>query len=83
MSTVFEEGRQEGRQEGLQEGEQKGIRQGKVETFLRLAQDKFQDVPKSLEKRLLAAPLAQLDGWLSRLLKADSLDAVFKASAKG
>ncbi len=87
MSTVFEEGRQEGLQEGeqkgIRKGVQQGIRKGKVETFLRLAQDKFRDVPKSLEKRLLAAPLAQLDGWLSRLLNADSLDAVFKAPAKG
>ncbi len=54
-----------------------------VKTFLRQARAKFRTLPTGLEARLRSAPLAQLDDWLLRLVNADSLDAVFKAPAKG
>ncbi len=87
MTTVYQEGREEGRKVGrkvgLEEGFEEGIQKGrKVEAILHLVKEKFRTVPKSLEKRLLSASITQLDGWLSRLLNADSLDAVFKTPAK-
>ncbi len=88
MTTIYQEGREEGLEEGIEKGREEGLEKGiqkgrKVEAILHLVKEKFRTVPKSLEKRLLSASMTQLDGWLSRLLNADSLDAVFRAPAKG
>ncbi len=51
-----------------------GIAKGKVEMLLGIARKRFGDVPGTLEERLHAAPLEDLDSWQDRLLEARSID---------
>lgn len=53
---------------------------GKQKVLLRLLAIKFGEVPTEVQLRTAAATERELDGWLERLLFADTLDAVFSAS---
>jgi predicted transposase/invertase (TIGR01784 family) len=64
-------GLEEGRAQGLEEGEERGRAQGLAHTLWKLMRTKFHDLTPELEQRIQAADLAQLEGWLDRVLLAE------------
>jgi predicted transposase/invertase (TIGR01784 family) len=71
------EGRTEGKAEGRTEGKAEGRTEGKADTLRALARLKFGALPDSAARRIASASEAELDGWLERVLTADSVDALF------
>lgn len=67
-----EQGLKAGRDEGLQQG----LQQGEAETLLKLSKLKFGEVPDWAVQKILEADKAQLDGWVERILPADSLESL-------
>ncbi len=53
---------------------------GKVESLMGIARKRFGDVPGTLEERLQAASLEDLDSWQDRLLEARSIDEAMKGN---
>ena len=70
----MEKGREEGRVEGRQEGRHEGV-EG---TLRKLVTLKFGPLPDWADERLSAADDAQLEAWVSRILEAGTLEALFK-----
>lgn len=80
---ITEEAERRGRVEGLREGRVEGLREGRVEhareTLLRLLRLRFGPaLPPATAERVAAASLADVDGWLERIVAAASLEAVFE-----
>ncbi|WP_338115188.1 DUF4351 domain-containing protein [Thiocapsa imhoffii] len=64
----------EGKAEGEAEGEAKGEAKGKASTLKRLSTRRFGPVPAWAERRIDAATVAQLDGWLDGIFDAANLE---------
>jgi predicted transposase YdaD len=62
-------GRSEGRTEGLAEGSARVVRD--------LLQSKFGPLPTAVQQLLARASISDVERWATRILKADTLDAVF------
>jgi len=62
-------GRSEGRTEGLAEGSARVVRD--------LLQSKFGPLPATVQQLLARASMSDVERWATRILKADTLDAVF------
>ncbi|MEZ4362939.1 MAG: Rpn family recombination-promoting nuclease/putative transposase [Kofleriaceae bacterium] len=82
LMTAAQRLREEGRQEGHREGRQEGHREGRLEAsralLSRILQQRFgAQLDPSVEQRLHAATLEQVEAWSSRVLTAASLAAVF------
>lgn len=60
------------------EGEKRGETRGMAISLRSLITLKFNDVPEWAEQRIDAASNDQLKKWIENILKADSLEAVFK-----
>ena len=81
----FLEGKQEGRTEGLAKGRQEGRQEGREEgeraalaaVVLVQARMRFRDVPTETVARIEAAPTSELNGWIERILTAETLDELF------
>lgn len=65
------------RQEGLEKGLALGITRGKRATLLDQLELKFGALSQAQLDLVQQAPATELDGYLARVLTADSLDAVF------
>ncbi len=67
-----------GEARGIAKGEARGIAKGEargiVGSILRIALERFGEVPGTLEERLQAASLEELDSWQIRMLRAPSID---------
>ena len=66
--------RNEGRLEGRNEGRQEGRQEGQSLALKKLIQLKFGDLPNWAEQKITRADSEQIDRWISKLLKANSLD---------
>ena len=65
--------------EGEAKGRVEGLKEGKEESFLRLARLKFGDIPPDRVEQVRGAASGELDIWLDALFSAEDLDAVFAA----
>ena len=76
-----EQGIQQGREQGIQQGREQGIQQGerlgKASMLLQLAEAKFGSLDRDVRQRILDADSESLLLWSGRILRADTLDAVF------
>lgn len=76
-----EEWKQEGIEQGVQQGIAQGIKIGETRTetqiLLKLVKLKFGEVPEWAEEKIRAADKAQLDGWVERILTAESIEHLF------
>lgn len=68
----------QGRAQGRAQGLEQGLAQGRLDTLRRLLELKFHRLDAAAEARLRAATAAEIDGYLRRLLTADSLAAVLE-----
>lgn len=73
----MEKGIQKGKKEGKKEGIQKGIVQGEAAVLRRLLTRRFDRLPEWVEKRIAAASREALEGWVDRVLEAETLEDVF------
>jgi len=64
---------EKGRQEGVEIGERKG----EAAALFRLLERRFGALPEWVKERVTAADRGALEGWLVRVLEAESLDGVF------
>ena len=77
VDTIAETLLDQGEERGMIKGLTKGRAEGKADTLLRLARQRFGDVPPARADEVHAADAATLDRWIDALLGADTLDAVF------
>ncbi|MBF0428771.1 MAG: hypothetical protein HQL94_07595 [Magnetococcales bacterium] len=61
----------------FQKAQMDGEQKGKAETLLQLLQERFGLIPESVQKTVTSANLDDLTAWISKIFKADSLQAVF------
>ncbi|MDD3355049.1 Rpn family recombination-promoting nuclease/putative transposase, partial [Zoogloea sp.] len=61
-----------------QKHQQQGIEQGEARALQKLLTRRFGALPGELVARIGAAPVAQIDVWMERVLDAGSLDEVFR-----
>ena len=78
MATVSERLRAEGMEKGMQQGMQKGMQQGEVAALRKLIALKFEVLPNGVEETIQNASPADIEGWLERVLTADSLEKLFE-----
>ena len=64
----------------IQQGLEKGIGQGEARVLLRLLTLKFGPLPEPVRARIESADADTLLRWSERVLSADQLDEVFRAS---
>jgi len=74
--SIFEEGEAKGEAKGEARGEARGKVEGKASTLKRLLTLRFGAVPAWAERRIDAAPLAQLDTWLDGIFAAEGVAAL-------
>jgi flagellar biosynthesis/type III secretory pathway protein FliH len=79
--TSAERLKAEGRVEGRAEGEAKGKLTGQAELLLRQLSLRFGELSNEVQARVAAASLEQLAVYAERVLSADSLDDVLRATA--
>ncbi|MBY4948527.1 Rpn family recombination-promoting nuclease/putative transposase [Cupriavidus respiraculi] len=70
--------RQEGLQAGLQEGRQEGVRAGEAMLFHMMLTERFGPLSPELASTVASATTEQIDVWARRLLRADTLDEIFR-----
>ena len=75
--TIAEELISRGKAEGHAEGRAEGARDALAGTLSRLLGQHFGPVPAAIQARIHAAETPELEGWISRMIGADSLAAVF------
>ena len=66
----------EGEAKGKAEGEAEGKARGKANTLKRQIKRRFGRLSAEAERRIDAAPVAQLDVWLDDILDTDSVDSL-------
>ena len=66
-----------GKPEWLRQGERKGHQEGVSTVLLLQLESKFGVISESIRNKVLAADRASLEQWSIRILKANTLDAVF------
>lgn len=79
----LEAGRQAGLEAGRQAGLETGLEVGRQETrnlFLRLLETKFDALSAEIRPRIMDARPEELERWSERLLRVDSVDALFDES---
>jgi len=69
LREFYEEALAKGRTEGLAEGSARVVRE--------LLQSKFGPLPATVQQLLARASISEVERWATRILKADTLDAVF------
>ena len=81
LDEGHKKGLDEGHKKGLDEGHKKGLdeghKKGVQDTLCRMLRLRFGDVPASMQQRIDAAGIEQLERWMERLFVAISLDEVF------
>jgi predicted transposase YdaD len=84
--TAAQEWMLEGMEKGLEKGREEGLEQGRTEgeraALTRLVRLRFRETPPEVAERIQAAPRAEIDLWLERILTAETLDDLF-AGARG
>jgi hypothetical protein len=69
----------------IQQGIEQGIDRGRIQALRdalgRLLEARFGPVGPEVTRRLDAATLEELEGWIDRVVTADHVDAVFEPSA--
>jgi predicted transposase YdaD len=73
MLEGMEKGLAKGRQEGREEGERAAL----AVVVLVQARLRFRDIPAETVARIEAAPKSELNGWIERILTAETLDELF------
>ena len=73
MLEGMEKGLAKGRQEGREEGERAAL----ALVVLVQARLRFRDIPAETVARIEAAPKSELNGWIERILTAETLDELF------
>jgi predicted transposase YdaD len=73
----FNQGIEKGIKKGIERGIEKGREQERRALLLRQLGRRFGAVPAEVAARVEAAPVADLDVWLDRILDAPTLEAVF------
>ena len=66
-----------GRRQGLEQGIEQGHKEGAVALLQRQLTQRYGPLPKSLQRKLAAASLEQLDAWSDALPHAPSLQHLF------
>ena len=65
---------EQGRQQGLEQGRQQGLQQGFQQVLLQLLRQRFgAQVDSVVERRVMEAPLEQVQAWTQRVLSAATL----------
>ncbi|MEL6185951.1 MAG: Rpn family recombination-promoting nuclease/putative transposase [Myxococcota bacterium] len=85
IMTAAEQLRAEGREEGLEQGRREGIQRGLEEgrhstlqsTLLKLLHLRFGEVSPWVRARVFAANSHELEGWTTRILTVEDVDALF------
>ena len=89
VALGLQEGLQKGLQEGLQKGLQKGRREGRQEgrregrqeegalLLQRLLTRRFGSLPPTIQARIAAASIEEIDAWVDAFIDAPSLEAIF------
>jgi predicted transposase YdaD len=77
IMTIAEQLTQEGRLEGRLEGRAEGRLEGRASVLQELLEDKFGPLSEEVTVRLQSATEEQASRWTKRILKADSVQAVF------
>ena len=81
-ATAAKKYESKGRREGMREGMRQGVVEGKIDAVSRLLIKRFGDEAFArCEQHVRSASLAQLDGWIERIISADSVDDVFADSS--
>ncbi|MCC4897080.1 DUF4351 domain-containing protein, partial [Salmonella enterica subsp. enterica serovar Typhimurium] len=70
----MQQGLQEGLQTGRQEGLQKGLLEGQRKSTLNLLTLRFGSLPEPVRHRIEGASMAEMEGWMTRLFEARTLD---------
>lgn len=82
MKKGLKEGLEQGRREGLERGLEQGLEQGRAEGAValleRLLTQRFGPLPKTVQKRLAKASVAQVEAWSDAFVAAQSLKQVFE-----
>ncbi len=63
-----------GEDRGKATGKYWGERKGRNDTIIAFIREKFGPVPEELRNKILGTPEKKIDGWIRRVLNADSLD---------
>ena len=66
------------REQGIEKGRREGRQEGEAKALLRLLQVKFGPPTPDLAARVQADEPDQIEVWLTRILTADSPDAIFE-----
>ncbi|WP_292273370.1 hypothetical protein [Marinobacter sp.] len=66
------------RAEGMEKGMQQGMQQGEAAALRKLIALKFEALPNWVEETIQNASPADIEGWLERVLTADSLEKLFE-----
>lgn len=76
----FRKVHKEGIEEGRWVGRQEGIREGQMQTILKVAHARFGTVPQKLETLLQAATPKEMDSWRTRIATSYTIDDAMKGS---
>ncbi|MEL6196151.1 MAG: hypothetical protein AAFQ77_03775, partial [Myxococcota bacterium] len=71
-----DEGREQGRKEGREEGREQGRDEERRAMLRRQLEIKFGSLSPDVVEQLRAAPSAELQSWVERIVSVDSLDAL-------
>ena len=77
MGTLAEALIERGKARGLAEG----LEQGKAEGLTRILERRFGPLSRTVRDRIAGADPDELDAWFDRVLDANNLEAMFKASS--
>jgi predicted transposase/invertase (TIGR01784 family) len=77
VMTIAEQLIQQGRAEGRMEGRMEGRAEGRIELLEQQILEKFGTLPPALRERLASATDEQFARWSRRVLRAETLDAMF------
>jgi hypothetical protein len=80
MQTVMSTLAETWKRQYLAEGRAEGRAEGEAKALLLLAEQRFGPLPQALRERIEAADAISIEGWLSNLLAAPSLEALFGAT---
>ena len=64
---------------GLQKGRQEGRQEGKALLLQRLLTRRFGSLPPTIQARIAAASIEEIDAWVDAFIDAPSLEAIFNS----
>ncbi|SFU76848.1 hypothetical protein [Pseudoduganella namucuonensis] len=79
-NNLVRRARQEGREEGREQGREEGLLLGHRETLARLLRLRFGELSESANLRVANATHAELADWEAAILRANTLEDVFRAN---